>query len=88
MWKEKIIAKTETAIRFRITQAEQLLSFQEVFDLWQHSPDFRSFYIHLLTQNTLSTSLNYLKINNSIISIAAVRPFFWIKSLGVSSPTS
>lgn len=52
MWKEIIIAKTATAIRFRITQNEQLLSFKEVFDLWHHSADFRSFYIHLLTQTT------------------------------------
>ena len=54
MWKEIIIAKTETAIRFRITQNEQLLSFKEVFELWSQSIEFRDFYIHLLTTDTFS----------------------------------
>ena len=54
MWKEKIIAKTETAIRFRITQNGQLLSFQEVFELWSQSVDFRTFYIHFLAEHTFS----------------------------------
>lgn len=52
MWKEKIIAKTETTIRFRITQNNQLLSFQEVFELWRDVADFRTFYIYLLSNNT------------------------------------
>lgn len=52
MWKEKIIAKTETAIRFRITHNDQLLNFKEVFELWRDSADFRTFYIHLLTNHT------------------------------------
>jgi len=54
MWKEIIIAKTATAIRFRISQNEQLLSFKEVFELWSHYLEFRDFYIHLLTHNTFA----------------------------------
>ena len=48
MWIKKIIAETTTAIRFRILQDEQLLSFQETFHLWANSVEFRTFYIELL----------------------------------------
>ena len=48
MWTKKIIAKTTTAIRFRILQDKQLLSFQEIFLLWSNSIEFRTFYIELL----------------------------------------
>lgn len=48
MWAKKIIAETTTAIRFRILQDSQNLTFQEVFYLWANSIEFRTFYIELL----------------------------------------
>lgn len=48
MWAKKIIVETTTAIRFRILQDKQLLSFQEIFHLWANSVEFRIFYIDLL----------------------------------------
>lgn len=48
MWTKKIIAETNTAIRFRILQNNQNLTFQEVFYLWANSIEFRTFYIELL----------------------------------------
>ena len=48
MWTKEILAKTATAIRFRILQDEQPLTFQAVFQLWATSAEFRQFYIDLL----------------------------------------
>ena len=45
MWTKQVIKATETAIRFRICQANQVLNFQEVCQLWMTSTAFRTFYI-------------------------------------------
>ena len=54
MWKEKIIAQTESAIRLQISENDKNLSFKEVFKLWKDSTDFRDFYINLLRENNFS----------------------------------
>lgn len=48
MWTKKILRETATAIRLRISQNNQTLTFQEVFHLWANSTEFRHFYINLL----------------------------------------
>lgn len=48
MWTKEILAETATAIRFRILQNQQALTFQAVFQLWANFDEFRQFYIDLL----------------------------------------
>ena len=48
MWTTKISGKNDYAIRYKIVQEENYLTFREVFKLWQDSEDFVSFYTTLL----------------------------------------
>ena len=48
MWTKEIIVETTTAIRLRILQDKQALTFQAIFQLWANSIEFRHFYIDLL----------------------------------------
>ena len=48
MWTKEILAETAIAIRLRILEDKQALTFQEVFHLWGTSAEFRQFYIDLL----------------------------------------
>jgi len=49
-WEAVIIAQNETGIRLRI-KAATLLSFREVFTLWQEEEAFRTFYLTILRAN-------------------------------------
>lgn len=45
MYSIKILGQNDTAIRFRILQNDTLLSFREVFKLWENNPKFIDFYV-------------------------------------------
>lgn len=44
-YKLKIIKQHNTAIRFNIIAQEHPMSFQDVFEAWEHQPEFSQFYV-------------------------------------------
>lgn len=54
MFEQIILTQYENAIRFKLKQEDQFLSFQKVFDLWRESSEFTCFYVSLLEEGEYS----------------------------------
>jgi len=93
MWTKQILKQTETAIRFRILQANKALDFQTAFHLWATSADFRTFYIDLLATTPFPAFLNQpyefvvlvsTSLERRTINKTAFADFFQTKELVVN----
>lgn len=50
MYSTKILGQDSTAIRFNILKNDTLISFQEVFELWESNSDFIEFYVQSIKE--------------------------------------
>ena len=52
MYSIKIIGQNDTAIRLKVLKNDRLISFQEVFKLWENDSEFIDFYVQSLKDFT------------------------------------
>jgi len=48
MYSIKILGQSDIAVRFKVLKDEILISFREVFELWETDTDFTNFYVQAL----------------------------------------